>query len=333
MQWDIFHASQVGSFSGWDDYCVWGSGGTLFIALGRVLLHEMVDRVRALRITQGIWLAFTLSLPLTGLTWDDPTRPADEPWTIDAWVHNMGTWSTICVIGYLLFGAVHGSLCLPAPLLLLGSIATILSSGGTSIVRDIMAGEEVRDGLGICTWLVSYVIGLSLSTWIVVPAARHFLTAEARVESLLTSKERLEYDLALMAKKQGSPHSPVVASAVSPRPSLPLSALQDGQRSRGAASVASSEGIATSVHTAWTSATAVEEGKSTTVSAGQAAAPAQAQPAHLIAGRPPSVAGSVARSHCTASSMLTVEADVQVLEQQYVIGNSEYDQVQTSDDE
>lgn len=330
LQWDLFVAGST--LTEWDDYCSWGSFGICGIALGRVLLHAMEDHLLALRICQATWMSFVLLLPITGLGWK-PVLQEGEVWTIDEWVHDMDSWSAICVIGYLLMGGLHGSLGLPLPFLAAGSLSTIASSGGVSLIHDVIQGGEVRDAVGIVSWLCAYLFGVVVSAGVAVPAAHHFIVSEKRAENLRCSKERLEYDLAAATQKQNLSHLAQPAHGISAHP-VHLSMLQDGRhhpgsRGLGAASVASSESFVTAVHTANEDTTADEEPPATALAATpQPWQPMAAEALAAGAGRAPSVAGS----HCTASSMLTIEADAQLLEQRLIIGNSEYDSLETSDD-
>ena len=183
-QWDILQ-----HLTTYDGYCIFGSLGIAILACGRYLLHRMENHVLALRITQITWTLFVVSIPVTGLFWVPLTlSDTTQDWTLDIWVHDIGSWSTVLVIGYATLGMVHGSLCLPLPALVLGSCATIYSGGGASLLHDAMAGQEIRDAIGISSWLFAYLAGIFVSRRVVVPVVRHFIATEEQAEALRCSK-------------------------------------------------------------------------------------------------------------------------------------------------
>ena len=316
----------------------------------------------ALRITQIVWVTFVCVITVTGFFWT-PLKDENTPWTLDMWVHDMGSWSPTLVMGYGVLGLVHGSLFLPLPLLILGSCATVYSGGGASIIHDVSVGGEIRDAVGICSWLFAYFVGVLVSARVVVPIAGYFITTDEQAEALRCSKERLEYDLAAATHKKGVMNLALRVSSNSPTtlvdPMVDLSTLPRGQLARGAASVASSESLVASMYTAREAAEDVdmkqhgarekrpsdeEAGTSfasgTTLSASDSPLhqPTDARCAlvessqsmtSLTPAAAPRVqearAPSVVESHCTESSMLTLEADVKMLEQQLQlqVGSSE----------
>jgi len=316
-----------------DEYCLWGSSSVLVLAFCRTLLHLMVDDVLAMQLTQGVWVTFILVLPLTGIAY----HPAEGPWTIDAWIHDMNEWSTITVLGMIVFGGFHGLMCLPRLTNLLLSMLVVYTCGGASLVHDVMAGGPIRDFMAISSYLIAYSASVLVTSCVVLPFSHRHIAIEVRAENLLCSKERLQYDLAATIKRtQARDMAPTCANGSAPPaqpgvldPTVAVclgSSESYGPRSEMWYTAAESESTAldgVEVRSAYSAAPSVKSTRSgdigtyTLLGPGAEVAAVSAgtlEDANLSATWPPAPL-----SHCTASSMLTIEHDVRRLEQGLMI--------------